>query len=236
VSSKKKPRGGPFDVLRELRKELEKKVEEPAKKSATRLPRTPTGKTQEAEDESVLFHRLFAGVEPLDRSRAGRMPRQPVDRSAAATRAAERGVRAAQIEAGAVQEHLRALVEGGSRFEVADDGHSVEGRRVDVPMSVVRSLRRGSLPIDARLDLHGMSVPEARAKLEAFLRAMRARRERCVLVIHGKGEHSPGGMGVLRGEISAWVSQGPASVYVAAFATALQSDGGEGALYVLLRR
>jgi DNA-nicking Smr family endonuclease len=81
-----------------------------------------------------------------------------------------------------------------------------------------------------------MTVPEARAQLELFLRTMRARSERCVLVIHGKGEHSPRGAGVLRGEISAWLSQGASSEHVAAFATAQHDDGGEGAVYILLRR
>jgi DNA-nicking Smr family endonuclease len=65
---------------------------------------------------------------------------------------------------------------------------------------------------------------------------MRARGERCVLVIHGKGEHSPQGAGVLRGEMAAWLSQGAASEHVAAFTTAGEHDGGEGAVYVLLRR
>jgi DNA-nicking Smr family endonuclease len=65
---------------------------------------------------------------------------------------------------------------------------------------------------------------------------MRGQRERTVLVIHGKGEHSPMGIGVLRGEIAAWLSQGPSSEHVAAFATARESDGGAGAVYILLRR
>jgi DNA-nicking Smr family endonuclease len=65
---------------------------------------------------------------------------------------------------------------------------------------------------------------------------MCARGERCVLVIHGKGEHSPGRQAVLRGEIAAWLSQGTSSQHVAAFATSGASDGGEGAVYVLLRR
>ncbi|MBF5067367.1 DNA mismatch repair protein MutS, partial [Salmonella enterica subsp. enterica serovar Istanbul] len=71
-----------------------------------------------------------------------------------------------------------------------------------------------------------------------FLRAMRARNERCVLVIHGKGERSPGGPGgaVLRGEIGAWLSQGKSREHVIAFATARDDDGGEGAVYVALRR
>jgi DNA-nicking Smr family endonuclease len=178
---------------------------------------------------------LYAGVEPLDRSR-GRIPKQPVERSAAAERAANRSVEDSRSEADAVQEHLRTLVEGRSRFEVADDGQRVEGRRVDVPLDVLRALRRGRFPVDARLDLHGMRVQEARAQLELFLRTMRARGERCVLVIHGKGEHSPLGIGLLRGEISAWLSQGASSAHVAAFATAQSDDGGEGAVYVLIRK
>ena len=55
-------------------------------------------------------------------------------------------------------------------------------------------------------------------------------------MIHGKGTHSPHGVGVLRGEIAAWLSQGPSSEHVAAFATASEAEGGEGAVYVLLRR
>jgi DNA-nicking Smr family endonuclease len=137
-------------------------------------------------------------------------------------------------ESEAVRDHLRTLVDG--RFEVSDDGTRVEGRRVDVGPDVLRKLRRGQMPIDARLDLHGMTMPEARAQLELFLRTMRARGERCVLVIHGKGEHSPYGSGILRGEISAWLSQGGPSEQVAAFATAQDSDGGVGAVYVLIRR
>jgi DNA-nicking Smr family endonuclease len=81
-----------------------------------------------------------------------------------------------------------------------------------------------------------MSAAEAKAQVEVFLRTMRARGERCVLVIHGKGHHSPGGSGILRGEIGAWLSQGGASENVAAFATAGDADGGEGAVYVLLNR
>jgi DNA-nicking Smr family endonuclease len=68
------------------------------------------------------------------------------------------------------------------------------------------------------------------------LKKVRSRGEHCVIVIHGKGVHSPQGAGVLRGEIGAWLSQGKASEHVAAFATATAKDGGEGAVYVLLRR
>jgi DNA-nicking Smr family endonuclease len=180
---------------------------------------------------------MMSGVVPLD----GGPSRVPRSVSGSGGAPGERRLRAedraavAAREAETVHEHLRTLADA-PRFEVSDDGARVEGRRVDVLPDIVRKLRRGQFPIDARLDLHGRSAGDAREAVEAFLREKRARGERCVLVIHGKGEHAPGGIGVLRGEIAAWLAQGRASEHVAAFATATLDDGGEGALYVLLRR
>jgi DNA-nicking Smr family endonuclease len=252
----KKASPGPFEALRALKEDLKKREEArapnkpgapsmPATRPAARAP-VPAGASGSSgssgsgprasdQDDTMTMHRLFAGVEPLDRTR-GRLPKQRIDRSPAVERLPAQMADAAKAEAEAVHEHLRTLVEGGSRFEVEDDGRRVEGRRVDLPLDALRRLRRGSLPIDARVDLHGMTAHEARDKIEVFLRTTRSRGERCVLVIHGKGEHSPGGAGVLRGEIAAWLSQGAASEHVAAFATAAGGDGGEGAVYVLLRR
>lgn len=138
----------------------------------------------------------------------------------------------------AVRAHLRGLVEGGAseRFEVSDDGRSIEGHRPEIDRTTLRRLRRGELPIDGRFDLHGLAAGAAREAVEEFVRRARGRGDRVLLLVHGKGEHSPGGRGVLRGEMAAWLSQGEASRSVAAFATAANEDGGEGALYVLLRR
>lgn len=227
----KKP-AGPFDALRSLKEDL-KKREEAA--PARRPPPRPAPAPAAPDDDALVMHRLFAGVQPLDQSR-GRLPRQPIDRPRDIERLSKQAEEAARIDADAVHEHLRTLVEGRVRFEVEDDGARVEGRRIDVPFEALRRLRRGLLPIDARIDLHGSSARQARVALELFLRTMRLRGERCVLVIHGKGEHSPDGAGVLRGEIAAWLSQSAASEHVAAFATATGGDGGEGAVYVLLRR
>jgi DNA-nicking Smr family endonuclease len=241
VASKKKEKekksgAGPFDALRPLRDALQKKEQAaPASKRPVAPPPPKRAAAEGPEDEAALLHRLFAGVAPIDRSR-GRMPKQSIARSPSVERLATHGAEHARAEAEAVHEHLRTLVEGRLRFEVSDDGQRVEGRRLDVPIDALRRLRRGLLPIDARLDLHGMVTEQARGQVQLFLRTMRARGERCVLVIHGKGEHSPSGAGVLRGEMAAWLSQSTSSEYVAAFATAQGSDGGEGAVYVLLRR
>jgi DNA-nicking Smr family endonuclease len=233
MAARKKQTGsgdGPFASLRKLRDELkEVRPKGPAKDAPRRASAEP------AVDDALDFHRLIAGVKPLDKSRA-RVPKGQVPRSEAVEHAVQRARQSAEIEADAVHARLFGLVESTARFEVADDGRRVEGRRMDMPVDVLRRLRRGLLPIDSRLDLHGMGVQEARGQLELFLRTMRARKERCVLVIHGKGEHSPQGLGVLRGEIAAWLSQGPSSQHVAAFASAREYDGGDGAVYVLLRR
>jgi DNA-nicking Smr family endonuclease len=223
----KKPPPGPFDALKELKKKLEDK---PAPKPPPR-PKPP-GKTDPKDDE-LAFYRLVTGVTPLDRGPA----RVPVsERTPLAEPPRKRATAADATETEAVRDHLRSLVEGPPRFEVEDDGRRVEGRRMDLPTELLRKLRRGMMPLDATLDLHGLSVADARLRVEGFLREKRGRGERCVLVIHGKGENSPSGVGVLRGEMAAWLSQGRASEHVAAFSTSLPRDGGEGAVYVLLRR
>jgi DNA-nicking Smr family endonuclease len=247
-SGKKRKENGPFEALRALKDKLSAEGEKgPPKKPAPEPPKRAAAATP--DDEAFLFQRLLAGVKPLDRSR-GRVPKERGDRAEGqgkspalpgaartmAERAAERGPEAEEAEAFAVHERLRELVENGARFEVADDGQRIEGRRLDLPLEALRRLRRGLLPIDARLDLHGMRLQEARTELEQFLRTTRARGERCLLVVHGKGDHSPQGVGVLRGEMGAWLSQGGSSQHVAAFVTACEGEGGEGAVYVLLRR
>lgn len=185
-------------------------------------------------DDELAFHRMMSGVVPLE----DRGNRVPVAGTARVTPNETKPVdlrERAREEAKAVLDHLHHLVDDAVRFEVTDDGRRVEGRRVDVPPALVRDLRRGKLPIDGRLDLHGLGAEAAREKLLEFLRTQRTRGERCVLVIHGKGEHSAAPGGVLRGEIAAWLSQGRAREHVAAFATAHDEDGGEGAVYVALR-
>jgi DNA-nicking Smr family endonuclease len=238
------PKFGGFKPLAGL-EQFKKKMEAEAKKPPPSAPAKPPQpqkrrdipKSTAAEDE-LSFHRMMSGVVPLDdRSGHARVPVTSEARTAAPRVKADEMRARAKAEAEQALEHLHQLVDDGVRFEVSDDGKRVEGRRTDVPPNVVRSLRRGLFPIDARLDLHGATMEEAREKLLAFLRETRTRGERCVLVIHGKGDHTAGGGGgVLRGEISAWLSQGRAREHVAAFATATDADGGEGAVYVALRR
>jgi len=237
VSAKDKKPAGPFAALKELKQKLA--ADEAAKGSPVRPASTknvpPKNSTSvEVQDEEVSFHRLMSGVAPLANGPTRRLQTciaedvRPPSHSHEARRTL-----AQQGENDAI-ERLRGLVSVGAKFEVTDDGVHVEGRRHDTRPDVVRKLRRGQFPIDARLDLHGMVASEAKDALSAFLASARARREKCVLVIAGQGHHSPQGVGVLRGELAAWLSQGASSHTVAAFCSAVREDGGMGAMYVLL--
>jgi DNA-nicking Smr family endonuclease len=182
-------------------------------------------------EREPTFAEMVWGVQRTDR---GPRAEPSFDKTAPTTAAAKL---AEEAEAASVREHLRKLVEGGdARFEVSDDGARIEGRRIDVDAKVVRRLRRGEMSIDVQCDLHGLGVHEARARTEDIVQSSRAKGERVLLLIHGKGRHSHGGRPILRGEVAAWLSQDAASVHVAAFVTALPDDGGEGAMYVLLRQ
>jgi len=100
-------------------------------------------------------------------------------------------------------------------------------------------LKRGQLPIEARLDLHGLTQDEAHSALLGFLGRCETRGLRCVLVITGKGFRKlgeTGGPGVLKSAVPRWLNEAPNRARVLAFAAAQPQHGGGGALYVLLRR
>lgn len=98
-------------------------------------------------------------------------------------------------------------------------------------------LRRGELPIEGRVDLHGMTLEQAAGALRRFVLASRKAGRRCVLVITGKGGRGPGQEGgAIRRELPRWLNGGDLRPMVVAFTEAQPKDGGGGAFYVYLRR
>ncbi len=97
-------------------------------------------------------------------------------------------------------------------------------------------LRRGQWPIAARVDLHHHTQVEAHAVLNRFIAASHDAGHRCVLVITGKGVGRDGHIGVLRGMVPRWLNQPPLRNHVVASCPAQPRHGGDGALYVLLKR
>jgi DNA-nicking Smr family endonuclease len=136
----------------------------------------------------------------------------------------------------------RTLDEASVLVEALSDDFDVESlldtdaalsfRRRGVGPEVTRKLRRGVWAIQAQLDLHGLRRDAAREQLSEFFREAARQGLRCVRVIHGKGNGSPGREPVLKAKVRSWLVQ---KNEVMAFTQARASDGGHGALLVLLR-
>ena len=109
------------------------------------------------------------------------------------------------------------------------------GDAAGVDRRQVQRLKRGQTPIDGTLDLHGCTQAEAHRRLGRALAEAQAAGKRCLLVITGRGVGKAAG-GVLKTEVPRWLNQSPNRDRVLAFDTAQPKHGGDGALYVLLKR
>lgn len=100
---------------------------------------------------------------------------------------------------------------------------------------IQRKIARGRIAIDGRIDLHGLNQSEAHNLLLDFLVRAREHGRRHVLVITGKGTSS-GGDGILRRMVPQWLEKADFRLIVSGYEQAARGHGGEGALYVRLRR
>lgn len=96
-------------------------------------------------------------------------------------------------------------------------------------------IKRGRLDVDAKLDLHGMRQDEAQRALTSFLRRAQADGARVAIVVTGKGLSREEG-GVLRRVVPMWLQAPNLRDIVVGFGEAARHHGGEGALYVRIRR
>ncbi|MEM1417057.1 MAG: Smr/MutS family protein, partial [Myxococcota bacterium] len=144
----------------------------------------------------------------------------------------------AQAEAAeeAARARLDRLVAGDAHFDVrrhADGG--LEGKRRGSPDRTVRMLAAGELTPEARLDLHGRERREVAREVSQFVRTGHRAGRRTLALIHGKGNHSEGGRGVLEDAVIKALTDGGAAPLVEAFATAPRRHGGTGVMLVRLR-
>lgn len=108
------------------------------------------------------------------------------------------------------------------------------GTTPGVDKRTAERMKRGRMEIDGRIDLHGMSQDAAHAALASFVARGYEDGRRCVLVITGKGLRQ--GSGILRASVPRWLNEPGFRERVLGFSYAQPRDGGEGALYVLLKR
>ena len=97
-----------------------------------------------------------------------------------------------------------------------------------------RRLSRERDPLEAKIDLHGYGRFQAQDALTAFLMGAQARGYRSVLVVTGQGRR--GGTGVIRASVHEWLQAPALRGVVSGFAAAARHHGGDGALYVTIRR
>ena len=174
-------------------------------------------KLDEDEDDTHLFHEAVRDVKPLPQENPPPGPRQAPPRA--------RFSRADRLEV------LRESLDSDAGDPELASGEELVFAREGVQNGVLRKLRRGQYRVQAEIDLHGLTVPEAKEELRAFLAHALERHIRCVRIVHGKGLRSGHRGPVLKGAVSSVLRRvGPVLAYV----SARQVDGGTGAVYVLL--
>ncbi|MSO72126.1 MAG: DNA mismatch repair protein MutS [Rhodospirillaceae bacterium] len=108
------------------------------------------------------------------------------------------------------------------------------GTTADIDRRTAQRLKRGDMAVDGRIDLHGLNLDQAHDALAVYIRSAYARGARCLVVVTGKGKGES--IGKIRNETPHWLNQAPLRSLILAVASARPRDGGEGALYVLLKR
>ncbi len=172
-----------------------------------------------AQKAARLFADTVGTVAPIKRNNTAQLPTQPP-----APIALQRTIDEAQVMRDSLSDEfgVEQLLETDSDLSYRTQGISLE---------VLNKLRRGDWAIQGQLDLHGFRVDEARVALTQFLHIANERGWRCVRVVHGKGLGSKDKQPILKGRVRSWLVQTKA---VQCFVAARASEGGAGALIVLL--
>ena len=107
------------------------------------------------------------------------------------------------------------------------------GETSGIDRTSARRMQRGQMPIEDRLDLHGLSQEQAQKEVKAFIDSAVQKNFRHVLIITGKGRD---GHGILREKVPDWLKSAPLCYQLNAISYAQPKDGGKGALYIRLKR
>ena len=116
--------------------------------------------------------------------------------------------------------------------EEAETGEELSYVRPGISRQILRRMRRGEWIVQAELDLHGLTVVQAKHELVEFLSGCLSHGIRCVRIVHGKGLRSPNREPVLKLHVRHWLAQ---RQEILAYVQARPADGGGGAVIVLLK-
>ncbi|MCU7799820.1 MAG: Smr/MutS family protein [gamma proteobacterium symbiont of Lucinoma myriamae] len=130
--------------------------------------------------------------------------------------------------------------DGASHAHISDEWQNTEVSgeefiffaRPGLQLKTQKQLRQGKIIIDDHLDLHGLSIDEARETLLEFINFAQKQQIRCIRLVHGKGYRSSAQKPVLKNKVNSWLRQHPE---ILAFSSAQPKDGGNGALYIIIK-
>ncbi len=213
------------DIFNPVFQDLRKKVKGVESK---RPVNTIEKKPEKIEmDEEQLFNEAMSGVIPISIEKGEKI---------AIPGKIKRPAHSLADDDKEVITHLQNLVAGSIDMDFTFSDEYMEGSISGVNRSIMKKLKRGKLPIQAHIDLHGLTKNDAEAVVRKFLINSHQRGLRCVLIVHGRGLNSPDSIPVLKERLPVWLNRGPARKIVMAFSSAQPYDGGTGAIYVLLRK
>lgn len=172
------------------------------------------------DDEVEFFRRSMADARPLKSDERVPEPKKKPAPKARFSRADERQ---------ALEDSLEVDID---TMEAAN-AESMRFHRPHVGKRTMRKLARGKYAVQAEIDLHGMTVAEARPRLADFIDYSSKQGLTCVRIVHGKGLGSGQRGPVLKSAVNRWLRKWDS---VLAFVSARQVDGGTGAVYVLLEK
>jgi DNA-nicking Smr family endonuclease len=213
------------DLFNPAFKDLKQRIENRPQKSAKpdRLPVAADAYTE----EEAHFEQAMSDVTPLtgDKIRIARTQGLNVRPAHPAPDDEKEGLA-----------RLRHLVEGSVEMDFTFSDEYMEGAVKGLHHRLLKRLKRGQVPVQDYIDLHGLSKQEAEVEVKDFILRSHRTGLRCVLIVHGRGLNSPDSFPILKENMPLWLNRGPLKRIVLAFATARPYDGGTGAVYVLLRR
>ncbi|MBX2838998.1 MAG: Smr/MutS family protein [Gammaproteobacteria bacterium] len=128
---------------------------------------------------------------------------------------------------------MDALLSDLSENDLLETGEHLSFTQPGVQRSVLRKLKSGRYASQATIDLHGLNLKQAKSELSAFLKHAQTHRHLCITIIHGKGRREVNQGPKLKPAVNQWLRN---NSQVLAFCSARASDGGTGAVYVLLKR
>ena len=179
-----------------------------------------TSRHQPTPEELADFHSAVEGAVPL---RAA--PKITFEPPKPSPRPRQREL----DEAAAITESLHGTFDIDDLLAIGDVDSFL---RPGLSRTVLRDLRRGRWSIQNHTDLHGLNRHEAHDEVSRFIGECHSNGKRCVRIVHGRGLGSPGRSGILRQLVKGWLIR---RKDVLAFCHAPSCDGGEGALWILLK-